>query len=86
MQSLDTLIHQYGTDKAISGYSKSYEYLFNDIKNEVTTSVKRYLPNLSINDLTVEQSTESEYAAVVTIKYTITDNVFSTQDIIIINI
>ena len=37
MQSLDALIDHYGTDKAISGYSKSYEYLFNDIKNEVTS-------------------------------------------------
>jgi hypothetical protein len=37
MQSLDALIDHYGTDKAISGYSKSYEYLFNDIKNDVTS-------------------------------------------------
>ena len=49
MQSLDALMHQYGTDKAISGYSKSYEYLFNDIKNEVTSLLEIGIGSLDIN-------------------------------------
>jgi hypothetical protein len=55
------------------------------LKSEITTVVKRYLPKLQIDEITVLQSDESEYAAVVTLKYTITDDV-STTDIVIINI
>jgi predicted PilT family ATPase len=34
----------------------------------------------------VDQSTESEYAAVVRIDYTITDDVFDTKDFVVINL
>jgi hypothetical protein len=53
------------------------------VKSEITTVVKRYLPKLQIDEITVLQSDESEYAAVVTLKYTITDDVFTTTDIVI---
>jgi phage baseplate assembly protein W len=56
------------------------------IKDEVNTAVKKYLPNLKINSLTVDQSTESDYAAVVRIDYTITKDVFNVSDFVIINI
>jgi phage baseplate assembly protein W len=56
------------------------------IKDEVNTAVKKYLPNLKINSLTVDQSTESDYAAVVRIDYTITNDVFNVSDFVIINI
>lgn len=56
------------------------------IKTEITTVVKRYLPKLQLDEISVVQSEESEHAAVVTIKYTITDDVFTTQDLVIINI
>ena len=56
------------------------------LKTEITTVVKKYLPKLQIETISVVESTESEYAAVVTVKYTITDDVFTTSDLIIINI
>jgi hypothetical protein len=43
---------------------------------KITTVVKRYLPKLQIDEIST-QSDESEYAAVVTLKYTITDDVFT---------
>jgi phage baseplate assembly protein W len=56
------------------------------IKEEITTVVKKYLPKLQIKEIVVEQSTESDYAAVVRIDYTITDDVFTSSDFVIINI
>jgi uncharacterized protein len=56
------------------------------IKTEITSVVKKFLPKLHIDEINVVQSDESEYAAVVTIKYTITDDVFSQEDTVIINI
>jgi phage baseplate assembly protein W len=56
------------------------------IKEEITFVVKKYLPKLKITEIIVEQSTASEYAAFVRIDYTITDDVFSMSDFVIINI
>ena len=58
----------------------------NDIKNEVENSVKIYLPQLRLNNLTVDPSPLSEYAVLVTIDYTITDDVFQSTEIIKINL
>ncbi len=76
----------FGTDLLRYIFEPEDNLTLNDIKTELSTSVKKYIPNLSIDNLTVEQSIENEYAAVATISYTVTDNVFSTQDTIIINI
>lgn len=56
------------------------------IKDEIRTVVKKFLPNLKLNEILIETSPESEYAAVVSISYTITDGVFESSDMIIINI
>lgn len=56
------------------------------IKQEISEVVKKYLPNLQVNSVSVDQSTESDYAAVVRIDYSITDDVFTSSDFVIINI
>lgn len=57
-----------------------------EIKEEISTVVKKYLPNLSINEIKVDQSSDSEYAATIKIDYTVTDDVFETSDFVIINL
>jgi phage baseplate assembly protein W len=57
-----------------------------DIKREITDTVKRYLPNLAINQVLVEPSDDSEYAATVRIDYTVTDDVFESTDFVIIQL
>ena len=76
----------FGTDLLRYIFEPEDSLTLSDIKSEITTVVKKYLPKLQISEITVDQSTESEYAAVVTINYTITDDVFTTSDIVIINI
>ena len=56
------------------------------IKEEIRTVVKRFLPNLKLNEILIEESPESEYAAVVSLSYTITDGVFESSDMVIIKI
>lgn len=56
------------------------------VKDEIRTVVKRFLPKLKLDDIIIADSTESEYAVVVSISYTISDDVFSTSDMIIIKI
>lgn len=76
----------FGTDLLKFIFEPNDSLTLGGIKTEITNAVKKYLPKLQLDEISVVQSTESEYAAVVTIKYTITDDVFSTQDIVIINI
>lgn len=76
----------FGTDLLRYIFEPEDGFTLNQIKEEITNVVKRYLPNLQIDSITVDQSTESEYAAVVRMDYTITDDVFNTIDFIIINI
>lgn len=57
-----------------------------DITEEVKASVKKYLPTLTITELSVTQSEQSEYAATIRIDYLITDQVFDVVDYVIINV
>jgi phage baseplate assembly protein W len=56
------------------------------LKDEVSNTVKRYLPNLSIKNISVTESDDSEYAAVIRIDYVITDNVFDIVDFVTIKV
>tara|TARA_R110000787_G_scaffold195872_1_gene307234 strand:- start:21 stop:407 length:387 start_codon:yes stop_codon:yes gene_type:complete len=57
-----------------------------EIKSQISDTVKKYIPNLVINEVTVEQSNTSEYAATVRIDYTVTDDAFQATDFVLINI
>jgi len=76
----------FGTDLLRYIFEPEDGLTLNQIKSEITNVVKKYLPNLAINEITVDESTESEYAAVVRIDYTITDNVFTESDFIMIKL
>lgn len=56
------------------------------VKEEVTNSIKKYLPRLSIKNISVTQSDDSDYAAVIRIDYVITDDVFDIVDFVIIKV
>lgn len=56
------------------------------IKEEIYNVVKTYLPQLQIDELSIAESDEDEYAAVVTIKYSITDAVFTTTDMVVVKL
>jgi phage baseplate assembly protein W len=59
---------------------------FEALKDEVTNTIKKYLPMLSVKSITVTQSEDSEYAAVIRLDYVITDNVFDIVDFVIIKV
>ena len=77
---------EFGTDLLRFIFEPEDGFTLGQIKEEIITAVKKYLPKLQINEISVTQSTESEHAAVVRLDYTITDDVFTTTDFVIINI
>ena len=76
----------FGTDLVRFIFDQNDDITLNLVKEEVKTVVKKYLPNLTITNLTVTHSDESEYAAVIQIDYIVTEGAFQTSDSIIINI
>ena len=57
-----------------------------EIKTELNDTIKKFIPNLTINDLVIEESEFIEYLAEIRIKYTVTDGVFNNSDSITINL
>ncbi len=76
----------FGTDLLKFIFEPEDGLTLDEIRDEVKASVKKYLPQLSITSLTVTQSEDSDYAAVIRIDYTITDTVFDIVDFVIINV
>ena len=76
----------FGTNLLKFIFEPSDGYTENGIREEITTAVKTYLPNLVINEVTVDRDVDTEYTATVRIDYTITEDVFNTSDFVIINI
>ncbi len=76
----------FGTDLLQFIFEPNDSQNLTDISDAVKTSVKKYLPNLTITSLTVTPSPDSDYAAVITLKYTISDNVFDIEDFVVISV
>ena len=76
----------FGTDLLKYIFEPNDSLTLNDIKEAVSLSVKKYIPNLTITSLTVTPSQDSDYASVIRLDYIITDNVFDIVDYVIINI
>ena len=55
-----------------------------DIKSHLQEVIKRYIPNLVIKDVLVEDSELSDHLVTVRLDYTITDDVFEESDFVII--
>jgi phage baseplate assembly protein W len=76
----------FGTDLLRFIFEPNDSITYSDIKLDIQTTVKRFIPNLNIDDVIIEPNEEFEYKANVRIDYTITDDVFSESDFIIINL
>jgi phage baseplate assembly protein W len=76
----------FGTDLLKFIFEPEDGMTLNGVKGEVFSTVKKYMPQLKLDELTIEESPENEYAAVLTIKYTITDAVFTSSDVIVIKL
>jgi len=76
----------FGTDLLKFIYEPLDGMTLDGIKTEITDSVTRYLPQVRLDDLTVEASEINDYLALVTIKFTITGDVFESTEIVQINL
>jgi phage baseplate assembly protein W len=77
---------EFGTDLLKFIYEPNDTLTYSDIKLDIQTTVKRYIPNLNVDNITVTANPENEYKADILIDYTITDDVFQESDFIIITL
>lgn len=54
----------------------------NSIKNEINEAVRKFIPNLTITELTVTPSEENERAVIVRIDYNVTTGAFQSTDFV----
>lgn len=76
----------FGTNLMAYIFEPNDNLTLESIKDEVSNSVRKYLPKLVIKNISVTPSEDSEYAAVIRVDYTVTDDVFNVVDFIIINL
>ena len=77
---------EFGTNLLKYIFEPNDTITYGDMKMDIQNTVKKFIPNLNIDDVIVEPSDVYEYKAYVTIKYTITEDTFKETDVIIINL
>lgn len=76
----------FGTDLLKYIFEMNDETTRADIKRDISETVKKYLPNLSINKVEVTESESNEYKVIVRIDYTVTEDSFQETDFILLQI
>jgi phage baseplate assembly protein W len=76
----------FGTDLLKYIFEPNDDRTLAEVKEEVQSSVQKYLPKLVVTNLSVLQSDDNEHAAIITIEYRITDDVFDMVDVVTIKV
>jgi len=76
----------FGTDLLKFIFQPNDDMTLLEIKEEIKTVVKKYLPNLTIKEIKVTETEQSEYAAVIYISYIVSEGVFQTEDFVTVSI
>jgi phage baseplate assembly protein W len=76
----------FGTDLLQYIFELNDETTRSEIKKDINDTVKKYIPNLQITEIIVEESEESEYKVTIRINYVVTEDVFQDTDFIILQL
>jgi phage baseplate assembly protein W len=76
----------FGTNLLLYIFEPNDSITYSDLKDEISTTVKKYFPTINIDNLSVTEDEEREYTAVIKLEYTINDGVFTARDFIIVKI
>lgn len=76
----------FGTDLLKYIFELNDETTRADIRKDINETVKKYLPNLSINNVSVTESESNEHKVDIRIDYTVTEETFQETDFILLQI
>lgn len=77
---------EFGTNLLKFIFEPQDGYTFGQIEEEINTVVSRFLPKLTINKINLVEASDNEHLVTIRIDYTITDDVFTAEDFVIIEI
>jgi len=77
---------EFGTNLMRFIFEPNDNLTFGDVKSEINDVVKRYIPALNLDKVTLDRVDGNDHVALLTIEYTISDGVFESKDIISIKI
>lgn len=70
----------FGTNLRNYIFEQSDSITYDDVRDEISVALSKYIPNLKINNILIEPSDESNYTAIVKLDYVISDDVFENKD------
>ena len=76
----------FGTDLLRYIFEQNNSATHNEIKIHLNEVIKKYLPNLQVNEVDVQTDENNEYKAIIRIDYTVTEGVFVDTDFVVIQI
>lgn len=77
---------EFGTDLIRYIFDMNDETLWGGIKNEISESVKRYVNNVTLNDINIIQNDNDRHEIFVRVDYSVTEGNLTTTDAIITKI
>lgn len=79
------MMPEFGSDLLKYVFEPNDSRTISDLKESINVTVGRFIPNLEINDIIIENSTLSDQLVTIRIEYTVTDGTYSQSDTLIIN-
>jgi len=76
----------FGTDLLKYIFEMNDDLTRSNIRTELNETIKKYLPNLSINSIEVTESESNEHNVIVRLDYTVTEDAFQETDFILLQI
>lgn len=63
-------------------FEQNDEPSFEGIKNEINEAIRKYIPNLTVTELSTTKSEDNQHAVIVKIGYTVTTGAFQSTDFV----
>jgi hypothetical protein len=74
----------FGTDLTKYIFELNDDLTRGNIKTEINDTLKKYMPNLNVNEISVVEGENNELSAIIRIDYTITEDTFTETDFILL--
>jgi hypothetical protein len=71
------MMPNFGTDLIKYLFEPMINKTFSDLKLEINDTVKKFIPNLQVDDIIIDETNLDEHMVIVTIKYTTTDGTYN---------
>ena len=79
------MMPEFGSDLLKYVFEPNDSRTISDLKESINITVGKFIPNIEINDILIENSTLSDQLVTIRIEYTVTDGTYSQSDTLIIN-